>query len=87
VIDIWVLLIAGILGAVLRKNGFPLGPLVLGYIIGPGMERALRQALIIGGEDRFFLFKSSIAIGLYVATIIFLVLVNIIFRKKTDKSL
>lgn len=87
VIDIWVLLIAGILGAALRKNGFPLGPLVLGYIIGPGMERALRQALIIGGEDRFFLFKSSIAIGLYVATIIFLVLVNIIFRKKTDKNL
>jgi len=86
VIDIWVLLIAGILGVVLKKNDFPLGPLVLGYIIGPGMERSLRQALIIGGEDRFFLFKSPIAIGLYVATIVFLLLIYKVV-KKSDKNL
>ncbi|MBA7697703.1 hypothetical protein ES703_106371 [subsurface metagenome] len=85
-IDIWVLLIAGILGVTLRKNGFPLGPLVLAYIIGPGAERALRQGLLIGRGNWFFLLKSPISIGLYAVAIIFVVLINLIFKKKTGKN-
>lgn len=86
-VDVWVVLAAGILGVTLRKNGFPLGPLVLAYIIGPGAERALRQGLLIGRGKWVFLLKSPIAIGLYIASVVFLVLVNTTFKKNTSKEL
>ena len=80
--DVWILLAAGILGIVLRKNNFPLGPLVLAYIIGPSAERALRQGLLIGKGEWVFLLKSPIAVCLYVAALVFVVLINVIFRKR-----
>ena len=76
VIDVWLALLAGLLGVVLKKGGFPLGPLVLGYIIGPGAERALRQALLMGGGDWSVLFSRPIAIGLYAATAMLLLLIR-----------
>lgn len=81
-IDVWVVLVAGILGIALRKNGFPLGPLVLGYIIGPGAERSLRQALLLGKGDWIFLLKSPIAIFLYIASFAFILFVHVTSRKK-----
>lgn len=81
VADIWLLLVAGLLGTILKKGGYPLGPLVLAYIIGPGAERSLRQALLIGRGDWISLLKSPIAIGFYVVSIISLVILV-----KYDKS-
>lgn len=51
VVDVWVMFAAGGAGFVLRKAGVPLGPLVLGLILGPMMESNLRRALILGRGD------------------------------------
>lgn len=51
VVDIWVMFAAGIVGFLFRKAQIPLGPLVLGLILGPMMEANLRRALIIGRGD------------------------------------
>ena len=84
-VDVWAALAAGIQGVTLRKNGLPLGPLVLAYIIGPGAERALRQGLLIGRGQWLFLLKSPIAIGLYAAALLFLVLVNTTFKMNKSR--
>jgi len=87
IVDIWVLLAAGILGVILRKNNFPLGPLVLGYIIGPRAERSLRQALLISNGDWLILFRSSIAIVLYISALVFVALMYIFYKKEGKKDL
>ncbi len=59
--DVWVMLLFGFLGVVLRKLEFPLAPLALTLIIGPLMENSLRQALSISRGHIDILFRSPLA--------------------------
>jgi putative tricarboxylic transport membrane protein len=45
--DVWVALIFGAVGYAMRLRGWPLAPVVLGFILGPMLERSLRQSLIV----------------------------------------
>ncbi|MCJ7785006.1 MAG: tripartite tricarboxylate transporter permease, partial [Desulfobacterales bacterium] len=45
--DVWVMLGAGIVGFIMRKYNYEPAPLVVGLVLGPVMERSLRQTLII----------------------------------------
>ncbi len=47
VFDVVVMLVAGIVGYVMTKGGFPLAPLVIGLIVGPLAETGFRRATII----------------------------------------
>lgn len=78
--DVAVLLVMGAVGYILRKHGFPMGPFIIAFIVGPGTERALRQALTISRGDVTYLFTSPIAIGLYVVAIAFIASVAYAFR-------
>jgi putative tricarboxylic transport membrane protein len=49
--DVWLMFAAGILGLLCRKTAVPIGPLVLGLILGPMMEANLRRALILSRGD------------------------------------
>ncbi|WP_071797357.1 tripartite tricarboxylate transporter permease [Natronohydrobacter thiooxidans] len=82
VIDVWVLLFAGFLGVVLRMFNFPLAPLILGFIVAPGAERALRQSLLIGRGDWMHLLSSPIAIGLYTVAAIMILTFTLVLRDK-----
>jgi len=86
VFDVWVLLTMGVLGYILRKHKFPLGPLVLAFILGPGTERSLRQALVIGRGDVSYLFASPIALGFYGAAIAFIVAAMLAVKKQQEKK-
>jgi putative tricarboxylic transport membrane protein len=46
-IDIWYMLIFGIIGYVFKKLDYPLAPLVLALVLGDMAENALRQSLIM----------------------------------------
>ena len=41
----------GLLGYVLRKLSFEPGPLLLAFILGPMVEKSLRQSLLLSGGD------------------------------------
>ena len=43
----------GLLGWLLRRNGFPVAPVVLGLVLGRLIEVNLRQALLLGGPQLF----------------------------------
>ena len=52
--DVWTLLVFGILGFVMVKNGFPLTPMVLGVVLGPIAE--LNFARAVSTSDDYSLF-------------------------------
>ncbi|MDZ7638827.1 MAG: tripartite tricarboxylate transporter permease [Bryobacterales bacterium] len=69
VADVWVMAAAGVAGFLFRKADIPLGPLVLGIILGPMMESNLRRALILSrGDWSSILFRPIVAFFL-IATI------------------
>jgi putative tricarboxylic transport membrane protein len=46
-----VMLIAGVVGLIMKRTGFPAGPVVLGLLLGPLAESNLRRALLIDGPE------------------------------------
>jgi len=45
--DVYVMLIAGLVGHVMRRYGFPLAPMVLAIILGPVADENFRRALLV----------------------------------------
>ncbi|MFN3326080.1 MAG: tripartite tricarboxylate transporter permease [Bryobacteraceae bacterium] len=67
--DVWIMVAAGILGFLCRRHGVPLGPLILGLILGPMMESNLRRALVLSRGDWTTILTKPIALFFIVATI------------------
>ena len=47
VYDIWVMLGFGILGYILRRQNYPLAPLVLGLVLGDLLDKSFRRGLVL----------------------------------------
>jgi putative tricarboxylic transport membrane protein len=47
IVDVWIMLIMGVVGYALKKFSFDPAPLVLGLVIAPLFEMSLRQSLIM----------------------------------------
>lgn len=73
-IDVWIVLIAGIVGLIFRKLDYPLGPLILGLILGPMAESNFRRALVSGDTYAYTIFFTR-PISLILITIAILSLV------------
>jgi putative tricarboxylic transport membrane protein len=70
IFDMWVMLAFGIIGYLMRKLQFPAAPVVLGLVLGPMMERSLRQSLTIShGNPMIFLTRPISAVLVTVAMI------------------
>src|SRR3989442_6415291 len=60
-IDIWYMLIFGVVGYVFKKLDYPLAPLVLALVLGDLAENALRQSLIMSQGSLTIFFTRPIA--------------------------
>jgi putative tricarboxylic transport membrane protein len=49
--DVWMMGLFGLLGYLMRKLDFPAAALILGMVLGDGLERALRQSLMMSQGD------------------------------------
>ena len=58
VVDVWIMLIMGVLGYWLRKFDFDPAPLVLGLVISPILEQSLRQSLIMSNGNYLIFFSA-----------------------------
>jgi putative tricarboxylic transport membrane protein len=56
----------GVSGYLLRKQGMPMAPLILGFVLGDLMEQNLRRALSITNGEFGILVESPISIGLWI---------------------
>lgn len=61
VIDIWIMLIMGGIGYVLRKFGYDLAPVALGLVLAPMLELSLRQSLAMSAGDYSIFLQRPIA--------------------------
>lgn len=69
VISIFLMLGIGMIGWLLRKAGFDMAPIILGFVLGHVMEVNLRNALAISGGDPSILFESTISIMLWIGAV------------------
>ncbi|HEX5813978.1 MAG TPA: tripartite tricarboxylate transporter permease [Methylomirabilota bacterium] len=69
VVDVWIMLTMGLLGYVLRKLGFETAPIVLGVVLAPMIELALRQSLAMSDGRYGIFFQRPIAATLLVVAL------------------
>ncbi|MFY0545906.1 tripartite tricarboxylate transporter permease [Brevibacillus sp. H7] len=67
--DVGLMIFFGVFGYIMEKNGFPLVPLFLGVILGPDIEKNLRQALSISKGDFSIFFVNPISLFFIIITI------------------
>lgn len=70
VFEIWVALFFGLIGYVLQKVKFDVAPIVLAVILGPIMERSLRQSLIMSNGDPMVFIKRPISLVLLLLAVL-----------------
>jgi putative tricarboxylic transport membrane protein len=61
IVDVWIMLIMGLVGYLLRKFDFDPAPLVLGLVIAPILEMSLRQSLIMSDGSWMIFFSRPVA--------------------------
>ncbi|HWD81874.1 MAG TPA: tripartite tricarboxylate transporter permease [Kribbella sp.] len=74
VFDIFLVIVFGVLGYLMKKFGFEPGPLVLAFVLGSVMETAVRQSLLIFGGNPAGFFTRPISGTVLAALVIVLIL-------------
>jgi len=83
IFDLYVMLFFGVVGWVMRKFGYEGAPLILAFVLGPMLENALRQSLLIsGGSFLIFVTRPISAIALVVVFLLLLSNLLPYFKKR-----
>ena len=69
--DVWVMIIAGIVGYFLRKWKFPIAPFIIGVVLGPTTENSVRQSLMMFKGDMSLILNRPIAVVLLALAVAF----------------
>jgi len=71
--DVIVMIIFGVVGYILRKFDYEEAPLVMAFILGPMLEAAFRQSLIMSdGKFSIFLTRPISAVALLISALLFI---------------
>lgn len=70
--DLILMAVLGFVAYLLRKQGIPMAPLILGFVLGDMMEQNLRRALSISNGDIGILVQSPVSVGLWIAAALML---------------
>ena len=86
--SVWLVLIFGVLGYLMKELDLPLAPFVLGLVLGPLFEKALVQTSAIGQGDLGVVFQSPIAVGVLLLAVVMVVLPRLVglIRKRIAAS-
>ncbi|MFP5071144.1 tripartite tricarboxylate transporter permease [Pseudonocardia nantongensis] len=84
--DMWVVLAFGVLGWLMKKTGFEPGPLVLAFVLGPIMEEAFRQSMLISGGS-LGIFVSRPISGSLLALMLLLVVLSVVTARRRARVL
>jgi putative tricarboxylic transport membrane protein len=69
--DVWVAVIFGVAGYLMKRVKWPMGPLILGFLLGPMLEISLHQSLNMGGPMILFTRPISAALLLSAIAVVF----------------
>lgn len=84
--DVFVMLIAGILGYFLLKMDFSIPPIILGMILGKTIESNFRRSLVISGGSMSIFAESPICVVLLLISVCSLFYPIIVSRLKNRKK-
>ena len=85
-IDIWYMLIFGVIGYVFKKLDYPLAPLVLALVLGDMAENALRQSLIMS-QGSLMIFLARPISGVITAVAIFFFILPLLTAWRKSRGL
>ena len=69
-IDVWIMLIFGILGFFMRRYGFSVVPVIIGLFLGELVEGTLRQSLVIFDGNWLLFFTRPIVLIFFLFSVI-----------------
>jgi TctA family transporter len=70
--EIYLTALFGVFGFICMKLGFPLAPMLLGYVLGPMMEENLRRSMLQAGGDPTVFVTRPLSLVFIVATVLIL---------------
>jgi putative tricarboxylic transport membrane protein len=79
--DVWVMIVAGILGFYLRRWRFPVAPLLIGLVLGPITEKSFRQASILFKGNFLLMIERPITLSLLLMALVFLIFIGLRGKK------
>jgi putative tricarboxylic transport membrane protein len=85
--DLWLLSFFGLLGYLFRIYDYPAAPMVLGLVLGPLIERALRQSMVLSQGDPMIFLTRPISAALIAIAFILLAapLASASFKRKKSQ--
>ena len=72
-VDVWIMIMAGLVGFVLKKNGFGPAPIIMGIVLGGLVETSLAQSMIIFDQQWTRFFSRPIALSFFALAVISLI--------------
>ncbi len=70
--DVYLMLVFGVVGYVMRKLDYPLAPLVLALVLGDAAESAFRQAMLMSQGNPSILFSKALVGGMTTLALVLL---------------
>jgi TctA family transporter len=70
--EIYLTALFGVFGFICMQLGFPLAPMLLGFVLGPMMEENLRRAMLMAGGDPSVFVRRPISLAFILATVLIL---------------
>ena len=85
--DIWLMIVFGIMGYILDQFGVDMTPIILGFILGPMIEKYFRTGMIASGGNFLAVFSSPISAVFMAAALVFFLMpaVRAVRRKRIQK--
>ncbi|MEQ9815256.1 MAG: tripartite tricarboxylate transporter permease [Azospirillaceae bacterium] len=72
--DVWIMIVFGVLGFILRELKYPMAPLILGIVLGDILDKSLRRGLVLSDGDLTPFFTRWISLVLWLSALLFIVL-------------
>ena len=82
-IDIYVMIIFGVIGYLTRKTQYEAAPFILALVLGRMFEKSLRKSLLMSGGSLSIFFSRPISCG-FILLAIFLLTSPLVFRRKVS---
>jgi putative tricarboxylic transport membrane protein len=80
--DVWLMLLFGVVGYLMRKLDYPMAPMVLAIVLGPLAESSLRQSLLQSHGSIWVFFERPISGGIMVLALLLFLMPAIKAGKK-----
>jgi len=70
---VWLIIIFGVVGYLMRKLDFPYVTFIIGFILGPLLEASMNRMLVISGNNPLIMFTKPISLVIMILAIVSLV--------------